>query len=878
VTRRSTRCFGPLAAILAAAVAAPSVHADDLWSRLDHDRFVERLGSQGLDRVLDALDRAEPAESTIESLRRRLARARIPLFAEDRTPESVTAAALEAIALRDGLLVECGESDPLRGRHLGDQVEEILLWLLPAEGADLAARFGAPTPAERALIDRWLPLAEAMSAESMRASEAAIASIDREAAGGSLGPLRSIERRRIAEELDPRLTFLRGLALAMSAELLADVPDRAERRREAIALLEPRRDAAAPDLSELARLEIGLARSALREHAAAIRELEALAADAAATRRRRFEARAAIVVDEARRGDPDNALRRLAALRRQDAADPALLAFELPWADLEHRLRVEDAARRDLPPDAAALAAVAPWLELVERLPRAERDAFVPAILERLRVAGAAIEPPPPLVVLARVEARRASREQEGPDPASAAELEEALRRSEAGSSTRVLLLRALARASIEDARWSDAVRLLVELAAGTPDDPLAVPAIDAAVELATNLAATESAEADSLEPRRLAGDVLRTALVTFPRHPRRDAWLLASAGFATTEGRFDDAIDSLSLVAADGPEARAARVQSLETATRAAEAAEGRDVARWIDRAEAWLRQLEPWPVDPPERVDPEVHRSLGVRVALARARLHLLADRPAAALVEVATIREVAALSREQAVEGVRIRLAAFDRLGRADEAAAELRRLSETGDAEAGELLASRLEVALAAARRAEGDGDAERAARIGRESAGPLAEALLAWADGRATPPRTRQLLLVSEGLRRAGRPTPALEVTRRIDPRFGSVREVVIERAECLFASGRLEDLAEAMTLYRRIAASSEEESPAWWLAELRQLQILRRVGRDSHRIPPRIERLRQVDEELGGEGIRRELEALLLELRATSDAADAPVR
>lgn len=878
MTRRSTRCFGPLPAILAAAVAAPSVRADDLWSRLDHDRFVERLGSQELDRVLDALDRAEPAESTIESLRRRLARARIPLFAEDRTPESVTAAALEAIALRDGLLVECGESDPLRGRHLGDQVEEILLWLLPAEGADLAARFGAPTPAERALIDRWLPLAEAMSAESLRASEAAIASIDREAAGGSLGPLRSIERRRIAEELDPRLTFLRGLALAMSAELLADVPDRAERRREAIALLEPRRDAAAPDLSELARLEIGLARSALREHAAAIRELEALAADAAATRRRRFEARAAIVVDEARRGDPDNALRRLAALRRQDAADPALLAFELPWADLEHRLRVEDAARRDLPPDAAALAAVAPWLELVERLPRAERDAFVPAILERLRVAGAAIEPPPPLVVLARVEARRASREQEGPDPASAAELEEALRRSEAGSSTRVLLLRALARASIEDARWSEAVRLLVELAAGTPDDPLAVPAIDAAVELATNLAATESAEADSLEPRRLAGDVLRTALVTFPRHPRRDAWLLASAGFATTEGRFDDAIDSLSLVAADGPEARAARVQSLETATRAAEAAEGRDVARWIDRAEAWLRQLEPWPVDPPERVDPEVHRSLGVRVALARARLHLLADRPAAALVEVATIREVAALSREQAVEGVRIRLAAFDRLGRADEAAAELRRLSETGDAEAGELLASRLEVALAAARRAEGDGDAERAARIGRESAGPLAEALLAWADGRAMPPRTRQLLLVSEGLRRAGRPTPALEVTRRIDPRFGSVREVVIERAECLFASGRLEDLAEAMTLYRRIAASSEEESPAWWLAELRQLQILRRVGRDSHRIPPRIERLRQVDEELGGEGIRRKFEALLLELRATSDAAGAPVR
>ena len=878
MTIRPARRVARWLPIIAAALAAATSRADDLWSRLDHDRFVERLGTQGLDRVLDALDRAEPADSTIESLRRRLARARTPLLAEDRTPESVTAASLEAIALRDALLVECGESDPLRGRHLGDQVEDILLWLLPAEGADLAARFGAPTLAQRGLIERWLPLAEAMSAESLRASAAAIAAIDREAAGGSLAPLRAIERRRIAEELDPRLTFLRGLALAMSAELLVDLPDRAERRREAIALLEPRRDAAAPDLAELARLEIGVARSALREHAAAIRELEALAADAAASRRRRFEARAAIVVDEARRGDPDNAIRRLVALRRQDAADPALRAFELPWADLEHRLRVEDATRRNLPPDAAALAAIAPWTELVERLPRAERDAFVPAILARLQDAGGSLEPAPPLVLLARAEARRSAREGATPDPEATAWLEDALLRSEIGSSTRVLLLRALARASIEEARWLDAVRLLVELAAGTPEDPLAVPAIDAAVELATNLAAAESAEADSLESRRLAGDVLRTALRTFPRHPRRDAWLLASAGLATEEGRFDDAIESLSLVAADGPEARAARVQSLETATRAAEAAEGRDVARWIDRAEAWLRQLEPWPVDPPEQADAEEHRSLGVRVALARARLHLLADRPAAALVEVATIREVAALSREQAVEGVRIRLAAFDRLGRADEAAAELRRLSETGDAEAGELLSSRLEVALAAARRAEGDGDSERAARIGRESAGPLAEALLAWADGRATPPRTRQLLLVSEGLRRAGRPTPALEVVRRIDARFGSVREVVIERAECLFAAGRLEDLAEAMTLYRRIAASSEEESPAWWLAELRQLQVLRRVGRDSHRIPPRIERLRQVDGELGGEGIRREFEALLLDLRATSDAAGAPVR
>jgi len=67
-----------------------------------------------------------------------------------------------------------------------------------------------------------------------------------------------------------------------------------------------------------------------------------------------------------------------------------------------------------------------------------------------------------------------------------------------------------------------------------------------------------------------------------------------------------------------------------------------------------------------------------------------------------------------------------------------------------------------------------------------------------------------------------------------------------------------------MRLYRRIAAGSPAESPFWWLAELRQLQILERVGRDVDRIPPRIERLRAIDADLGGEGLRRQFESLLL--------------
>jgi hypothetical protein len=89
-------------------------------------------------------------------------------------------------------------------------------------------------------------------------------------------------------------------------------------------------------------------------------------------------------------------------------------------------------------------------------------------------------------------------------------------------------------------------------------------------------------------------------------------------------------------------------------------------------------------------------------------------------------------------------------------------------------------------------------------------------------------------------------------------------EAVRLQAECRFAQGRLEDLAAAMPLYRRLAASAPPQSDAWWLAELRTLEILDRVGRDADRIPPRIARLRAIDPGLGHEGYRRAFEALLL--------------
>jgi len=828
-----------------------------LWDRLDHDRFVERLGSLGLGRTLEALEATEPSGNGVERLRRRIAAARLPLFEASRDPVEAVAAASNAIALRSALLDAADEGDPLRGRWLADQAEDILLWILPAEGADLACRFGTASDSQRATIDRWLPLAEAASEEAVAFQESTLETLP---ARGTADP--DAIRRRLAEDL-ARIRLLRGLVLALSADLIDGIADPAARRREAIDLISANGRDAPPDLDEFGRLQIGLARSGLGEHRLAVRDLAALAADAAATPRRRFEALAGIVLDTAVREDPDNALQRLASLRRRHLEDSDATVFSLPWADLEHRLLVEEAMARGGSHEEARASSIAPWVDLLESRPPREREAVLELALERIRAAAPisswpAIDveaPPAALLAHAAAEDGRSSEDRRRL-------LEGARDRADRGTIVRLVALRRLARLDIEDRRWEEAIHALRTLAAEHPEEDHAPATIDAAVELSVSLA-----EATGVETHEsLARETVAEALRSFPRHADSDRWLLRQAAFEAADERFEDAMATLARIRPDRPTARAAEVQSLEVATRAAETADGRDVARWIDRAEAWLRRLEPWPASPPLGRDASEHASLGVRVALARARLHLLSDRPAAALVEIATIRESAAPTREQVVEGVRIRLAAFDRLDRPEDAARELRRLSEGGDTESGSLLEGRLEVALAAIRRADAAGDPERVERIGSESAGPLAEALLAWLDARGTDPRPRSILLVAEGLRRAGRPTEGLRVLDRIDDRYGGVREYAVERSECLYAIGGLDELSDAMRLYRRIAAGSASGSPSWWLAELRQLQILERVGRDVQRIPPRIERLRAIDPELGGEGVRRQFESLLLSI------------
>jgi hypothetical protein len=109
---------------------------------------------------------------------------------------------------------------------------------------------------------------------------------------------------------------------------------------------------------------------------------------------------------------------------------------------------------------------------------------------------------------------------------------------------------------------------------------------------------------------------------------------------------------------------------------------------------------------------------------------------------------------------------------------------------------------------------------------------------------------------------SGRFAEALAWYERLLVSQPDAQPLLLGRAECLFALGTEERLAQAMNIYKRIAALGLVQGNDYWLSQLRMLQILDQINRNTQQIVPRIDRLRQGDPELGGERFRRGFDTL----------------
>jgi hypothetical protein len=479
-------------------------------------------------------------------------------------------------------------------------------------------------------------------------------------------------------------------------------------------------------------------------------------------------------------------------------------ARQLAIAELEARLRRQAEGETGEAPASGLLAWTFPFTDLLRRSKPDQasmlRDLAI-ARLAQVVTDGTPLPGGEPMATLAS--AHRAL------DAGGTGEdLRETLERMAGDAQTpptlRAGALRTLARMDMAADRWAESADRSLQLARSHPLDPASTPAIALAVRIARELDRASDG-ADAVARQRLERAVA-LGIAAYPEHADQALWQLERqvlAAEASMEGRPCELRDVDPLLPAPADPA----VEGLRARLAVARA--------WaaLERNEA-SAALEALRAGSPPAPGRTAQRRLGVRLAaLTELDRDALAD------------DEVAKDARQ------RVNAAALERLARLMPS----QRLPVEPILEPG-----------------------PGSARARRLAATIRPDPALTAADW----------TLVADVLRLNGEHGRALEACERALELQPDALEALQARAESARALGGEANLAEAMSALRRVLAGREtgdetaQRDRDWWLAQLRQLQVLRAAGRFDERARMRLNRLRAVDAELGGAEFRDAFETL----------------
>ncbi len=738
----------------------------------------------------------------------------------DAVPAERAAIVEQVLDLR-AQLIRDHPDDPHQPVWLADQAQDLFYLALPAESSGLVARFGLPTPQQ---LNRARRVAREMNDFASRAEmalEQLIMDAESERGDGFDPPLIETERNR-------RVPFLRGIAACLDADF--NVEDSAGRHALysiAKSRLAPVADLLPDRLAATARLYAGLAMLGGLDYDDAAKTLRDVSTDPLARRTDVFAARLALVRCRAA-VDTRDALTGLDEIETNDLGPDELL-FRVLIADERFRLRQRQGRVAD---------AFGAYLALAnaEGLHHAATRAIGFSRLVLVAGPGTPLEGLPELVSVARAGNLAAI----AGTRTEAIELYERLLTDDRlDDATRATAMFGLARVYLDTGNHTGAIRQLAKLARVYPASTHA----EASIELAASLAA----EGNRLAPgdagqRALLGEVLEVLLERYPNLASVDRWRYRAGCLALDEQRFEDAIGFFDAVGVDA-DVRADALYRRAESLRAWAASMAGTPMRQVLARRLLVAAAEA------EAANPD-RRSMLARF---RAEAMLAIDDPAGAL---------AALSDGEDDElAVLARIDAYRALGRRDEMARELQRLVDMTGPRAAAALVAMFEMRQ---REIQGLLDQDRTgiatSKALRELL-PLAQAASHWIEMHG---RNETLQLsAADAYRLAGRCNDALGLYDELLADHPDAVEVLYGRAECLYNLGGSRD-EEAMEHYRRLAvATAADLDDHHWQSQLRMLQILRRTGRNTHRIAPYIQQLRGKDPNLGGERYRREFERLL---------------
>jgi tetratricopeptide (TPR) repeat protein len=370
---------------------------------------------------------------------------------------------------------------------------------------------------------------------------------------------------------------------------------------------------------------------------------------------------------------------------------------------------------------------------------------------------------------------------------------------------------------------------------------------------------ATEPTHPSALQAARLAVRISKRndnelqatqeLLSALPNHPDRYQWRLLLGEHAFRQHQIQDALAMWRNIPTIAPESVEARRLAAEVIL---------NIPRGkLSRPDESLQAVEA--LEESLQTHPEQRMTFLAKILRIRALLAIERRLEAARLAE--TLFAIEAVPKDLRPRAISAGLDAFRATNRDEEATRLLdsfARIDPEGNAQFSRHLLKR---GAAHIRRLLGEGETEQA---NAEALRLLADAAIpANATIEAELPEDPwQAIEAAMVLRIAGEHRRALEIASAAMLIHPDASEVILEKAEALAAQGDPTASQEALVLFKRLRPGVQRSSRAWWICELRQLEILEQMEVNLHLISPRIKRLRLVDPNLGGAEIQRSFDSL----------------
>lgn len=736
----------------------------------------------------------------------------------------------ECLALRSKML----SSDELDGAALAfmmcQQAEDLIATGLALDQLGMTVLFGYPTESELNQALGRINAGLTMVAKAELAVERALFDLERVPASKRTAVQRESLLQLREQERDRRLPLLRGSGLVHRAEGFEQSAAAQATMRDAAVDLEALQERLDGAVLARATWLYGLAVARLDRYEDAEAAFRQAATGSMSTADDVLAARLGGIVNRSHQGGADRGIRSAEMLedRYQERSQ------------LRHRLLIVDHQARLHSESKRFGEAATAWSRLHAPLVDAGLDGAMARALLDERIRRLPVSDPKMMTSADLLLAHASRPELDATDLAGS--LRVVLKSDSLGDRQRARALSSLGLALSRSGRPLEAAAVLLDLANTIPNEPEAAAGIDLAARLSLQRALADPANTVA---HTLAVASLDRMLSTFTSRPDIDGWRLAAGRLAASDGRLHDALAAYEAVQEGSEQEQESLREGAAVLLRESRIAG--------DHREDVFKGMRS------RRARGDAATMVEIDLLLIEAMLDAAQSTEAAGVIRSLSTMALTE-SQQSTLETLRLRAAEGDAASLAKAA----RGVAERGGADGGLAIAASLQQVLLEIEAQEmRTGNLVDLGRMQLEVE-PLAEALADWLVSHRSNDAASWLLVI-EGLRRSGRPAEALAGADRMLEVHPDAGELLFERAESMVMLGGEERLTEAMLLYRRLSRVARESAPRrWWWCQLRMLEILSALDRNTDRIAPRIRRLMDEDESLGGADVQRGFQALLI--------------